>query len=126
MLYYQIWVAGMSLFIRSLQLEVIGTQPKDTAMSDGNFGTVTSACVQPAAVPMKNKQVFYKAQNFAYASTEEVELMCAKVFAEFCECSEWFPMIINVQLSNINTEHAVCQRKTTCVVPASIILVYRM
>ncbi len=27
------------------------------------------------AAPMKNKQVFYKAQNFAYASTEEVELI---------------------------------------------------
>ncbi len=45
MLYYQMWAAGMSLFIRSLQLEVIGTRPKDTATSDGNFGTVTDPSI---------------------------------------------------------------------------------
>ncbi len=35
------WAAEMSLFLRSLQQEVIEPRLKDTAMSDGNFGTTT-------------------------------------------------------------------------------------
>ncbi len=34
---------------------------------------------------MKNKPVFYKVQNPACASTEEVELMCVEEFADFLE-----------------------------------------
>ncbi len=59
--------------------------PQQPAASQSSPPLQAQALFRPVAVPMRNKLGFHKAQIPAYASSEEVEFMCAEEFVEFPE-----------------------------------------
>ncbi len=59
--------------------------PQQLAVFQSSPPLQAQSSSRPVAAPMTNNLVFHKAQIPAYASTDEVEFMCAEEFAELPE-----------------------------------------